>query len=291
MAQYSLFELVNLTGIQAATIRAWERRYKILAPHRTDTNRRYYDDDDLRHILNVATMYRNGEKISKIATLSASELEQKVKAKSTEYVDADTSIDGMIAAMIGINKNAVNEILLRSIINVGFEQTYTGLVFPFLMRVGVLWQTGNLNLGAEHFISNIFRNKLISAIDALISINSLDKKRVIMFLPEKEMHELSLLFYQYVILKMGCEVVYLGQSTPMDAVKQVADKWHTDAVVTGLMSGAALNRTDEYLQQLSSTFKSQKVLVAGLLADEAEKNHFDNVIPIKSIDDLKFHLA
>lgn len=291
MGHYSLLELVKLTGIQAATIRVWERRYNILKPHRTQTNRRFYDDDDLRRLLNITTLYRNGVKISKIAAFSPTEIEDEVKNLTKDFITYDTSIDSMIVAMISYNKNAVNEILLRSIINKGFEDTFIGLVFPFLIRVGVLWQTGNLNTGAEHFISNIFRSKLISAIDSLISVDNRENKRVIMYLPENELHELSLLFYEYLIIKMGYEVIYLGQSTPIDSVIEVTEKWHTDVLVTGLISNVHFALTENYLNSLSTIFSKQKILVAGLLAVEADKKKYPNVFSLRSLSDLKSYLS
>ncbi len=291
MGHYSLLELVKLTGIQAATIRVWERRYHILKPHRTITNRRWYDDDDLRRLLNISTLYRKGIKISKIAAFSQSEIEEKVTILTKDFITYDTWIDSMITAMISFNKNAVNEILLRSIINKGFEETFTGLVFPFFRRVGTLWQTGYVNTGAEHFISGIFRSRLISAIDSLTPPDSRGKKRVIMYLPEHELHELSLLFYEYLIIMMGYEVIYLGQSTPVDSVIEVNEKWHSDILVTGLVSGMPFTRAGDYLNGLSNTFSKQKILVGGLLADEADKRNYPNVFSLRSVSDLKSHLS
>lgn len=291
MGKYSLVELVNLTGIQGATIRVWERRYNIIKPHRTKTNRRFYDDDDLRRLLNINTLYRSGVKISKIASITPEEIEDRVKNITSDFKNFDASINSMIEAMISFNKQAVNEILLRSLINKGFEETFVGLVFPFLMRVGVLWQTSNVNTGAEHFISNILRGRLISAIDALIPTDYSGKKRVIMFLPENEQHELSLLFYEYLIVKMGHQVIYLGQSTPLDAVIEVHNKWGSDVIVTGLISSLTLIKTDEYVKILSSTFTKQQILVAGLLADEAEQKTYPNVYALRSVSDLMSFLS
>jgi DNA-binding transcriptional MerR regulator len=291
MGHYSILELEKLTGILAATLRVWERRYHIIKPHRTKTNRRWYDDDDLRHLLNITILYRNGIKISKIAAFSQSEIEEKASILTRDIVNYDTCIDSMIMAMISFNKNAVNEILLRSIINKGFEETFIGLVFPFLRKVGILWHTGYVNTGAEHFISNIFRSRLISAIDALIQPDSRGRKRVIMYLPDNELHELSLLFYAYLIIAMGYEVIYLGQSTPVDSVIEVNEKWHSDILVTGTVSGMPFTRPGEYLDGLSTTFSKQKILVAGLLADEADKKSYPNVFSLRSVRDLKNHLS
>ena len=207
MTHYTLYELEKLTGILAATIRVWERRYNIIKPKRTETNRRWYDDDDLRRLINISIIYHGGIKISKIAKYSESELVEKVEFLTRDSVISDTYVKSLIFAMLSFNGNAVNEILLRSVINIGFEDTFSSVVFPFLRRIGIMWHTGSANTGAEHFITNILREKLIVAIDSLPPANDPERKRVIMFLPDNELHEMGLLFYSYLIRKLGHEVL------------------------------------------------------------------------------------
>lgn len=273
----------------AATIRVWERRYNIIKPKRTDTNRRWYDDNDLRRLINISVVYHSGLKISKIARYSKSELEEKVELLTKDSNSSDKNINSLIVAMLTFNGNAVNEILLRLIINIGFEDTFSNVVFPFLRRVGIMWHTGSASTGAEHFITNIFRGRLISAIDSLPPANDPKSKRVIMFLPENELHELGLLFYSYLIRKLGNEVLYLGQTTPFPAITEAIEKWHSDILVTGLLSGLSISEPDEYLNKLCSTFKAQKILVSGSLADEPVIEKFNNIFPIRSVSDLKKH--
>jgi MerR family transcriptional regulator, light-induced transcriptional regulator len=290
MRHYTLNELEKLTGILAATIRVWERRYHIINPQRTETNRRWYDDDDMKRLINISVLYHSGLKISKIAKYSGSELEEKVELLTRDSVKYDIHVNSLIVAMFSFNGNAVNEILLRSIINSGFEETFSGVVFPFLRRIGILWHTGSANIGAEHFVSNILRGRLIAAMDALPPANDPERKRVIMYLPDHELHELGLLFYAFLIRKLGHEVLYLGQTAPFHAVIEAHEKWHSDILVTGTLSNLSISEPEEYLQNLSSTFKSQKILVSGSLADEPSLEKYANIYSVRSVSDLKKHL-
>jgi DNA-binding transcriptional MerR regulator len=291
MDRYTLSDLEKLTGIKSGTIRIWERRYRIIKPHRTETNRRWYDDDDLRRIINISILYRDGIKISKIATFSGSEIEDKVFALTHETTNKDNQIDSLIIAMIGFNENVVNEILLRSIIDSGFENTFTKVVFPFLKRVGIMWQTGSVNIGAEHFISNIFRKRLIAAIDSLSPAVIHDRKKVVLFLPENELHEMGLLFYTYIIKSLGHEVLYLGQSTPLNAIADVVELWHPEYLVTGALSDLPFTTTKEYLEKLSNTFSGYKILVSGSLAFDTRKSSYNNLFPVRSVVELKAFLS
>ena len=290
MERYTLNDLEKLTGIKTATIRIWERRYRLIKPHRTETNRRWYDDEDLRRILNITILYRHDVKISVIAAMSGAEIEEKVSMLLRGNTTPDIQIDSLILGMVNLDEAAINDQLMRSIINKGFAETFSGLVFPFLRRVGEMWMTGSIDIGAEHFVTNLFRRRLICAIDSLPPPANPDKKRVLMYLPEGELHEMGLLFYYFVIRKMGHEVLYLGQLTPFDAVADIYDRWHPQVVITGGMTGLPYTKPDEYLKRISVRLHDVKILVSGALAAPATKLSLPNVIAVRSELELSKYL-
>jgi len=290
MDRYTIADLEKLTGIMAGTIRIWERRYRIIKPHRTDTNRRWYDDDDLKRIINISILNRHGLKISKIAELTGPQIAEQVALLTKDSTDSGTQINSLIVSMAEFNENAINETLLRSIIVRGFEETFENIVFPFLRRVGIMWHTGSVDIGAEHFVSNIFRKRLIAATDSLPSAVSNSGKRILLYLPENELHELGLLFYTFIVRKSGHEALYLGQSTPFNALADVAERWHPDILVTGSLTGLPYTRPEDYLKRISATFRDTKILVSGALTFTADKIALDNVFAVASVSDLKKHL-
>jgi len=287
MERYSIKDLEKLSGIKAHTIRVWERRYRIINPLRTDTNRRRYADDDLRRIINISILRRNGFKISNIARLTNSEIEEKVSFLSKYVPHSNTQIDSLIVSMIENNEKAVNDLLIRSIMNIGVEDTMTKVMFPFLERVGLMWQTGSVDVGSEHFISNIFRQRLISSIDLLSPVLRAGSKKVILFLPENELHEIGLLFFNYVIRREGHETLYLGQSTPLIYVERVNSKWNADIIITGLMTGFPDLEPEDFLVALDKSFPEKIILVAGLLEKAAVELKNPHIFPISSAEDLK----
>lgn len=290
MEHYSIRDLEKLSGIKAHTIRVWERRYGILPQHRTETNRRRYGDDELRKIINIAILHRNGFKISKIANFSGTEIEDKVSFLSKDLNRSDTQVDSMIMSMINHNEKSLDAILIRSILQQGIEDTFSNIVFPVLKRIGVMWHTGSADIGSEHFITNIFRQRIISSIDSLSQVTKQGAKKVILFLPENELHELPLLLFNYIIRKMGHETLYFGQSTPIQSLVSINKQWNTDIIITYLMSEFPNINPADFLSQLVKSFPGQKILVAGMLADVPVNNMFKNVFPIKSQEELKAHL-
>jgi DNA-binding transcriptional MerR regulator len=290
MEQYSIHDLDKLSGIKAHTIRVWERRFKIVTPHRTGTNRRRYGDVELRRIINISILKRNGFKISEIAKFSTLEIEEKVSFLSRDVFNPDTQIDSLVVAMVDHNEKAVNDVLIRSMMNRGMEETMDSIVFPFLKRIGIMWQTGSADVGSEHFITSIFRQKLISAIDTLSPVLKPKRKKVLLFLPENELHEIGLLFCNYIIKKMGHESLYLGQSTPLFAVTEVLSNWKADIIITGLMSGFPGLKSDEYLANLLKSFPKHKFLVAGDFSKSATILKDKRLFPLQTLEDLKSHL-
>jgi DNA-binding transcriptional MerR regulator len=290
MGLYSIKDLENLSGIKAHTIRVWERRYGILPQNRTETNRRRYGDNEIRRMINISILYRSGFKISEIAGFQGTEIEEKVSFLSKDTNRSDTQTDSLIKSMIDHNEKDIKELLTRYILNHGIEETFTELVFPMLNRIGIMWHTGSADVGLEHFISNIFRQIIISSTDSLSTVSKPDAKRVILFLPENELHELALLYFNYIIRKLGHETLYLGQSTPLISVINLNYKWKADIIITGLRTDFPGINSSEFVSQLVHSFPVQKILVAGVLADAAAKTKYPNLFPLRSPLDLKSKL-
>ena len=259
MSHYSIKDLERLSGIRAHTLRIWEKRYNLLEPKRTSTNIRYYGNEDLKRILNVALINRNGTKISRIAALAENEIYSIIK--NLTKTKSDTSrIDNLVIAMVELDESNFNKILSVNISKYGFEETILHTIYPFLEKIGILWQTGAVNPAQEHFISNLIRQKLSVAIEKLQTPVKQNIKSFLIFLPEGEMHELGLMFYHYLIKKNGYKALYLGQSLPFEDIGTVIRIIPCDYIITSFSSfiqGIDINR---YISKLSSDFPERKIL-------------------------------
>lgn len=285
MGKYSIKELEKLSGIKAHTIRIWEKRHNLIAPSRTNTNIRFYDDDDLKKIINVSLLNNNGIKISRIADMSTEEMNKKVLEISEIQNDAMIHIDQLVVAMIEMEEEAFEKILNNLILRYGFERTITEIIYPFLEKIGILWQTKNITPAHEHFISNLIRQKIIVAIDSL-PMPSKGSKKVILFLNEQEMHELGLLFYHYLIRKAGYRTYYLGQSVPHDDLVKVFEVHQPDMMITSITS-ATSTPIENYFQKLSHDFPSTQILVSGLQVQKYKGLKVGHIQTFSTVAELK----
>jgi MerR family transcriptional regulator, light-induced transcriptional regulator len=286
MSRYSIKELEKLSGIKAHTIRIWEKRYNVVQPKRTQTNIRYYSDNDLKKLLNIAILNREGWRISEISKLDQHQLSRKVMNFTYNSRNIESQIEKLVIAMVDLDEVKFDQILSNAIMHEGFEQTIIKLIFPLFGKIGLLWQTGAINPAQEHFISNLFRQKLMVAIDNLMIPDKKNAKKFIMFLPEDEFHELGLLFYNYLIKKSGQSVIYLGSSVPFDDLVETNKRIHANYLFTAITSGLSGDKLKKYIENLSETFPQQIIFITGLRIYDLEINFPANVEKIVSPTDL-----
>lgn len=214
-------------------------------------------------ILNISLLKDNGFKISKIAQMSAEEISQKISLLTESEFRFPEQIQALTLSMLNLDEERFEKTMSTSILQLGFEKTMINIIYPFLGKVGILWQTGAANSAHEHFITNLIRQKLLVAIDGQFVTKHETTKKYLLFLPEGEMHELGLLFASYIIKARNHQVVYLGQNLPFEDLKKVFDIQKPDFLVTILTTSLEGDSIAAYINKVSATFSSTKLLVSG----------------------------
>lgn len=244
----------------------WEKRYAIVDPDRSDTNIRFYTDEDLKRLLNISILNRHGIKISKIAGMSNQELNQKIMEVIRPESDYLSQIESLVVAMIELNEDRFERILNQSIMKIGFEESLYHVIYPFFEKIGILWQTGTINPAQEHFISNLIRMKLCVAVDSLPAVHDPHARKIILFLPEWELHEIGLLTYYYLSRKHGFKVIYLGQNVPILDLFSVAQTVEPDMIATYFVSAVGLPEMNKYIGMLAEHFSGKPIFISGIQA-------------------------
>lgn len=284
VAKYSIKDLEKLSGIKAHTIRIWEQRYNLLSPERTETNIRWYTNEDLKMLLNVSMLYHRGYKISKIAALPKARIIEEVNKLSESQTTHENQIDNLVISMVEMDETKFEKIISSNILRIGFSQTIDLVIYPFLKKIGILWQTGSINPAQEHFISNLIRQKIIVAIDGLIPANPIREEKVVLFLPDGELHELSLLYYSYLLKAAGYRMIYLGQSVPYEDLKRVFEI-HQPKLLLSVLTQQT-RTTEKFLRAVSADFSSATIFLSGALVVNRKEKFGANVIVFQDAADL-----
>ncbi len=291
MAIYSITDLEKLSGIKAHTIRIWEQRYELIAPNRTKTNIRYYDDDNLKKLLNIALLNKNGIKISKIAEMSAHEISGKVTQFSEiRHGHHDTQLDALTIAMIHLDEPQFSKILAADIDKLGFEQVMMQIIFPFLDRLNLMRFTGSVSPVQENFIGQLLRQKVICAIEKEQMYTGSSAKKFMVFMPQSERQELSFLFLYYLIKIRKHHVIYLGQDIVFNDLKDALSIFVPDFVFTFLNDPPLKMSMQTYVHQLSQIFADSKVLISGFQVVSKDLETPKNVSLLKSLHETLYFL-
>ena len=265
-SSYSIKDLEALSGIKSHTIRIWEKRFKLLKPKRTDTNIRNYSNHDLKKILNIGFLNKNGFKISNIVNMDEQEIKEKVMALSVAKPDNNLHARQLETAMLEMDEVAFSRVLNTVSVSMGMEKAFTNVIIQFFERLGLMWQTGTINPAQEHFASNLIRQKIISTIDQMEYNPDEKAPRIVLLLPEHELHEISLLFIQYALRKRKMNTLYLGQSVPWHSLQRTTDIYKPDFMVASFTNTLEEEFLRKHLSELRKCFPG-KVFVAGKAFD------------------------
>ena len=285
MGEYKIKDIETLTGIKSHTIRIWEKRYGILKPERTSTKIRTYSDTDLTTILNVAILNKNGWKISRIAEIPEEERKGKVLALQAGS-KGDIYFEKMLLALIELDEASFEEAIDHLVIKYGLETTFTEHLIQFLERIGIMWVTGTINPGQEHFISHLIRQKLISE-TAKLAIPKPSSPKVLLFLPEHEWHELSLLFYHFILRSKGVHSFYLGQSLPYDSIIDCVERLNPMAIVSSILTAADETYYVSLFKKMRKDLGELPIYVGGQQAKNYKDKLKKYITPVETTKDLE----
>lgn len=284
MKKFLIRDIESLTGIKSHTLRIWEQRYKLCCPGRTETNIRFYDDEDLRLLLNISVLNDNGYKISEIARMSRQEISKLVSGLTEDCANYGCQIQSLSNAMLNLDEYAFEKILNTNILKMGLENAMCRIVFPFLNRVGIMWQTGAINPAHEHFASHLVRQKLLVAIDGQVPGQPSKTKKFLLFLPEGERHEIGLLFANFVIRSRGFRGLYLGQGLSCNDLYTVFESYQPDFIFSCITSCLG-NDIQSLINKLADKLHTP-ILLSGYQVLNQELTYPSNVVLLKEPSSL-----
>jgi DNA-binding transcriptional MerR regulator len=250
---FSIRDLENLSGIKAHTIRIWEKRYDLLSPERTRTNIRTYSLASLQKLLNVTLLYNTGYKISKIAKIPERNIPLMVREIVAENSATDHSINAFKLAMINFDQTLFMSTYNALLNERSFREIFKDIFIPLLNELGMLWQTDTISPAHEHFISGLIKQKILINTEKLQHIEPVKKDKVFVpFLPENEIHDIGLLYLNYEIVLRGYQSIYLGQTVPLENLRDVMDYFDDLYFISYLTVVPGKDRIRGYIEDFST---------------------------------------
>lgn len=260
---YSIKDLENFCGIKAHTIRMWEKRYGILTPERSDSNIRHYTEEELKKLITVSILNRNGMKISKIARLNDSEMLREVLKNGS----ADESSDGtfkpgeLIMSALRFSEEEFRDKLSHFVREKGLTDAYLQVFHPLMQKARVLWLTDCISRPQEQFIRHVIRTILIS--EEISVDNNLNRGiAAIINLGDNEV-ENNLVFLKYLLRKRGYEVVYTEGTLSADDIRGIHSVRPFRVLAVNLPASEPDEEVRSFCNGLAKELELKRVLVLG----------------------------
>lgn len=274
---FSIKDLENLSGVKAHTIRIWEKRYNILQPMRSDTNIRYYNLESLQKLLNITLLHDHGYKISRIATLSDEKIPELVNEIISEKSKKNHAINAFKIAMMNFDQTLFFTTYTNLLSEKSFRKVFHEVFIPLMNEIGLLWQSDTITPAHEHFITYLIKQKLLintEKIQAQTPTNS--NKIFVLYLPLNEIHELGLMYLNYEILLHGYKTIYLGESMPLESLKDLKNYFNNIVFVSYLTVQPDNDDINNYISKTSTTLLNDGSSELWLLGRKVE--HIDPTI-------------
>jgi len=286
---YSIADLEQLSGIHSHTIRIWEQRYHALSPLRSSGNTRSYDDEQLRKLLNIVSLNKSGLKISKICSLSDSEIDKLLDQQFDDPAggkEGDYYVAQLIKYGLAFNERAFNQLIDESIDQFGLADCYWKIIYPLLLRLGLMWRKDDICPAHEHFLSNIIRQKIFAHINNL-PLTAHSGQSWLLFLPEDEDHDIGLIFASYMLRVQHHNVIFLGSKVPLDSINRIFATLDVDHVMLFMIKLRTAPAAQQYIDQLSEICSKKKIHLAGNSELIGKLNHINHINWIKTLDEFK----
>jgi DNA-binding transcriptional MerR regulator len=262
MQRFTISDIETLTGIKASTIRILEQRYKLVLPKRNDSLHRYYDIKELKKLLHISSLHKSGIAISRLATLTQQqvvELVKKTQAGKTHYF---IFINQLIEAALDFNEYEFMSALKSMDHMVGLKNSIADVCYPYLVRITQLSATWPLLQAMNHFSTHLIQNHIITETEKLVLEKS-PKPGIILFSPNQEKPELSLLFIHYLLKKNGWKVFYLGLNTNLDIPESMMHLLHINTLYLHFTANPQAPEADDYFERICKKFRNVKIIASG----------------------------
>ena len=271
---YNIDQFSKITGINKLLLRTWENRYSFLTPKRTETKIRIYSDELLILALNTKLLLDNGYKISKISKKNNVEIENLITEISTQKTAIESKvsiyINQFIKSGLKFDTSLFNKTFSDCSSKFSMIDLYKKIMLPTFSKIGLFWLSNKMNPAQEHFLSEMFKQKIYNQIDNIK--NKEKKERWLLFLPPNEYHELGLLFTRFLLTYYGFDVIYLGANVPYSSLDQISKSQLISNVLFFSVSNFSKKNIDITCNNLKNYFPKSNIYLVSNIDDKKNGN-------------------
>lgn len=260
--KYNIKAISKMLGIQPGTLRAWERRYKMIEPVRNEAGHRLYTEQHLKILKWLIEKVNGGFTISQAVSLlehSETEKGRNLPMETGDY--GDDILSELLKALLSFDEHRAHEILNRAFSLYTIDKVMGDILGRLLVKIGDLWESGEITSAHEHFSSSIIRARISMVLHSL-PVNGYYPKVVAVCGPN-EWHELGLLIFTLFLRKKGFEVIYIGSSVAEGDLEVVLDEIKPEFIFISCTLEANLPKTLMMVDELGQRYPKLNIGLGG----------------------------
>lgn len=290
---YTIKRAAELTGISIPTLRAWERRYSVVRPKRTESGYRMYDASALEALTTMNALVHDGwtpsqaaaETIRRAAADGAAGSPGMSRPEVVGWASPTAAepgrpgpggtaaggvrpgVDALARAAAALDPTAADELLDEAFSVASFEQVADHWLMPALAAVGDAWAHGHVSVAGEHMVANAVQRRLAAAYEA--AAHRLEGRSVIVGLPPGSRHEVGLLAFAVAARRTGLPTVYLGSDVPIGEWSAVVSAHGANCVVLSVPTPSDVKAARAVVSELRAAHPALVIAVGGRMQDQA----------------------
>jgi methanogenic corrinoid protein MtbC1 len=243
---YNIKQAAARTGLTVPVLRAWERRYGIVAPRRSAAGYRIYDDEAIARLAAMRRLVHGGWSPSAAAAAITSGTAPADVQDSRSTADPVASIDppavpdlglSFVRAAGNLDSEALEALLDEMFARGSFERVADEHLMPAVVALGEAWADGRIDVAAEHLASHAVLRRLGAAYQAA-GRPVAESGAILVGLPPGSRHELGALAFAVAARRAGLPIIYLGPDLPIDDWVLTAERMGARAAVVGSVTPA-----------------------------------------------------
>ncbi|MDG5789526.1 MerR family transcriptional regulator [Evansella sp. AB-P1] len=256
---YSIKKVSEIIGIPPVTIRAWETRYNVVSPTRSEGGHRLYSEKDIEILkwLNNQTHHNNMKISDAVRQLKASHV-NPVTIQNNQY---DNLLKELYTSLVNLDNLEAHRIIEFAFSLFDYEEVIHELLVPTLYRIGDEWEKKKLTVAQEHFSSQLIVQRCIQLFK-IFPINT-HLPKALAFCPEGEDHHIGLLTFSLFLRKKGMDVIYLGANTPYEGLHGLIEKKNIEVISISLTNPKLCDDLYNWIEATITRFPFIKVVLGG----------------------------
>jgi MerR family transcriptional regulator, light-induced transcriptional regulator len=237
--RYPVRVVAARTGLSPHVLRAWERRYQVVVPTRSEGGQRLYSGLDIERLRKLRRLVDAGHAISRLAGLSREQLDQvngaepQAAEEGGQADEAEARVEEALGAAARFDAARFEAVLERAAVSYGMPTFIDQIAAPTLERIGHGWADGSVSVAQEHMTSAVFR-RILGWLLRVYEVHG-PAPRIVVATPPRQAHELGALLAAVSAAAEGWKVTYLGPDLPVAELVRAAEEIRADAVALSIV--------------------------------------------------------